>query len=172
MAESNPILESLQQEPAPPLLKNDGEPIFRDSWEAEAFAMGNILIKQGFLTCGEWVEIFSQEIKLAQANGDPDRGDTYFFHWCSALERICVERGLTDWPTYQQQLKLWHQAVLNTPHGVALAIDNAYRNPEEGHSHDHYHSHHHHHADPDHLPANMLKPVAVFQFNLKYSYFN
>jgi len=165
MEELNPIIESLQQEPAQPLLKNDEEPIFRDSWEAEVFAMGNILIKQGFLTCAEWVEIFSREIKIAQANGDPDRGDTYFSHWCSALERICVERGLTDWETHHHQLALWHQAVLNTPHGVSLVIENAYLSPEGEHAHDHHHENHHHHSDD--LPENMLRPVAVFQFNEK-----
>lgn len=156
-------LETLQQEPIPPLIKDNGEPIFRDSWEAEAFALGNLLVKQGFLTCSEWVDLFSQEIKAAQAQGDPDRGDTYFSHWCSTLERICVERGLTDWDTYEKQVELWRQAVLNTPHGVPLAIENAYQATAEGqqpHGHDH-HGHHHHHGDLDHLPKNMLEPVAV-----------
>jgi hypothetical protein len=63
MTTFDPILEDLTQEPIPPLLKDDGQPIFKDSWEAEAFAIGNLLIKQGFLSCSEWVEIFSQEIK-------------------------------------------------------------------------------------------------------------
>jgi hypothetical protein len=75
MTTLDPILENLTQEPIPPLLKDDGQPIFKDSWEAEAFAIGNLLIKQGFLSCSEWVEIFSQEIKKAQAKGDRDRGD-------------------------------------------------------------------------------------------------
>ncbi len=110
--------------------------------------------------------IFSQEIKAAQAQGDPDRGDTYFSHWCSTLERICVERGLTDWHTYAKQVQLWHQAVINTPHGVPLAIENANLAPQnlaegqEAHGHDH-HGHHHPHGDLDHLPENMFEPVAV-----------
>ena len=162
-------IQTLQQEPIPPLIKDNGDPVFRDSWEAEAFAIGNLLIKQGFLSCSEWVEIFSQEIKAAQAQGDPDRGDTYFSHWCSALERICVERGLTNWGDYQEQLDLWHQAVLNTPHGIPLAIENAYRDTEEPYGDDHHHHHHHHehghrHIDLDHLPENLLNPVAVIAF--------
>ncbi|MFM7577166.1 MAG: nitrile hydratase accessory protein, partial [Microcystaceae cyanobacterium] len=155
--------------PIPPLLKEDGQPIFRDSWEAEAFAIGNLLIKQGFLTCSEWVEIFIQEIKNAQAKGDLDRGDTYYCHWLNALERLCVERGLTDWGTYQKHLELWHQAVLNTPHGVPLAIENAYREREEDHAHfhhhDHIHGHHHHHHEAESLPENLFTPVAIV--NLK-----
>lgn len=160
-------IQTLQKEPIPPLLKDNGEPVFRDSWEAEAFAIVNLLIKQGFLTCSEWVEIFSQEIKAAQAQGDPDRGDTYFSHWCSALERISVERGLTDWPTYQRQLELWHQAVLNTPHGVPLALENAYDETDSSHEHHHHdqgHNHHHQQVDPEHFPENMLNPVAVIAF--------
>jgi nitrile hydratase accessory protein len=154
-------LRTLQQEPIPPLIKDNGDPVFRDSWEAEAFALGNLLLKQGFFSCSEWVEIFSQEIKAAQAQGDPDRGDTYFSHWCSALERICVERGLTDWEAYHSRLELWHQAVLNTPHGVPLVLDNAYRQAEDDHGQDH----HHHSPHREHLPANMLKPVAVVTFS-------
>ena len=165
MTTFDPILEDLTQEPIPPLLKDDGQPIFKDSWEAEAFAIGNLLIKQGFLSCSEWVEIFSQEIKKAQAQGD--RGDTYYSHWLNALERLCMERGLTDWETYQKQLELWHQAVLNTPHGVPLAIENAYREREDDHNHshhhDHTHGHHHHHHESESLPENMLTPVAVFK---------
>ncbi|MFM7438599.1 MAG: nitrile hydratase accessory protein [Snowella sp.] len=161
-------IQTLQQEPIPPLIKDSGDPVFRDSWEAEAFAIGNLLIKQGFLSCSEWVEIFSQEIKAAQAQGDPDQGDTYFSHWCSALERICVERGLTNWAAYQEQLDLWHQAVLNTPHGVPLSIENAYRETEDPDGNDHHHHQHdhgHHHTDLDHLPDNLLNPVAVIVFN-------
>lgn len=167
MTTFDPILEDLTQEPIPPLLKDDGQPIFKDSWEAEAFAIGNLLIKQGFLSCSEWVEIFSQEIKNAQAKGDRDRGDTYYSHWLNALERLCMERGLTDWETYQKQLELWHKAVLNTPHGVPLAIENAYREREDDHNHshhhDHTHGHHHHHHESESLPENMLTPVAVFK---------
>jgi nitrile hydratase accessory protein len=159
MTTLDPILEELTQEPIPPLLKDDGQPIFRDSWEAEAFAIGNLLIKQGFLSCSEWVNIFSEEIKKAQVQGDPDRGDTYYSHWLNALER------LTDWQTYQKQLQLWHQAVLNTPHGVPLAIENAYLETDDNHDHhDHSHHHrHHHHHHSDKLPENILKPVAVFR---------
>jgi hypothetical protein len=81
-----------------------------------------------------------------------------------------MERGLTDWETYQKQLELWHQAVLNTPHGVPLAIENAYREKEDNHNHSHHHDHahghhHHHHHESELLPENMLTPVAVFKFN-------
>jgi hypothetical protein len=68
-----------------------------------------------------------------------------------------VERGLTDWETYREQLQLWHQAVIHTPHGVPLAIENAYREADEPHDH----NHHHHSSNSDHLPENMLNPVAV-----------
>ena len=81
------------------------------------------------------------------------------------MERLCIERGLTDWENHQKQLQLWHQAVLNTPHGVPLTIENAYRETDDDpdhHDHSHHHGHHHHHHS-DELPENMLKPVAVFK---------
>jgi nitrile hydratase accessory protein len=172
MLEIDSIIEELEKEPIPPLLKDDGQPIFKDSWEAEAFAIGNILVKQGFLTCSQWVEIFSQEIKEAQAKGDPDRGDTYYQHWLNALERLCIERGLTDWESYQYELKLWHRAVKNTPHGVPLTLENAFLSDDFDQDQDHHHNHHHHdhHSHHHHntgdrptdkLPENMWKPVAV-----------
>ncbi len=152
MSEIQSILEELANEPIGPLLKGDGYPIFQDSWEAEAFAIGNILIKQGFLTCSEWVEIFSEQIKLAQAQGDPDRGDTYYSHWLSALEKLCFERGLSDFQSYQNSLRLWKKAIRNTPHGVPLALENAFLSQDDDH-----HDHHHH----DHYPENMFTPISV-----------
>lgn len=158
-------LDELLEEPAPPLLREHEENPFRNSWEAEAFAMGNLLIKNGFITVHEWVEIFSQEILKAQAKGDPDRGDTYYNHWMNALERILMERGVVDQASLVKQQQLWGLARKNTPHGVALSLDHALNPPEHSHSHDHDHDHHHHehhhHEHADELDDELLKPLAV-----------
>ncbi|MGA9146718.1 MAG: nitrile hydratase accessory protein [Candidatus Nanopelagicales bacterium] len=121
-----------------PLLREEGRPLFADSWEAEAFAIGKILVAEGMVTPKEWYDVISEEILKAQAAGDPDRGDTHYLHWMSALERICVEKGLVDGTTLEEHIEIWGRAVANTPHGVPIAFENAFVVPEAvGHDHSH-----------------------------------
>ena len=47
----------------------------------------------GLFTWPEWAASFAEEIKRAQAAGDPDTGETYYRHWLAALERIVAEKG-------------------------------------------------------------------------------
>jgi nitrile hydratase accessory protein len=154
MSDCVSLRDELLNVPAPPLLRDNEGNAFRDVWEAQAFAMGNLLIKSGFISQKEWVDIFSKEILAAQAQGDPDRGDTYYNHWMNALERIAIERGVVDKATLTEQQDLWAVAIRNTPHGVALSLDNAYL-PGNDHDHDH-HDHSHDQPSPE-----WLKPVGV-----------
>ena len=74
-----------------PRLPTDQEgPIFREPWEAQAFALAVKLSESGAFTWPEWVDVFAAEIQRAQDAGDPDLGDTYYTHWLNALERICT----------------------------------------------------------------------------------
>jgi nitrile hydratase accessory protein len=69
-------------------------PVFREPWEAQAFAMTLALYDRGLFTWPEWAAILGDEIKKAQAAGDPDTGETYYRHWLAALERIVAEKGV------------------------------------------------------------------------------
>ena len=71
-------------------------PVFREPWEAQAFAMALALHERGVFTWREWAATLGDEIKRAQAAGDPDTGETYYRHWLAALERIVAEKGVTD----------------------------------------------------------------------------
>ena len=78
-----------------PLLPCDLEgPVFREPWEAQAFAMAVRLHEQGHFTWSEWASALSDEIAQAQAAGDPDLGDTYYRHWLRALERLAADKEL------------------------------------------------------------------------------
>lgn len=150
---SDADLQALQQrEPLPPLPQKRGEPVFRDSWEAEAYAIGNLLVKDGRLSRAEWMELMATAIRSAQAAGDPDCGDTYYQHWCAALEAFCQQKGWVSADDYQQLLALWARAIANTPHGVPLALENALASDShhghDPHDHDHHHGHDHHHHPP------------------------
>ena len=56
------------------------EPVFKEPWEAEAFALAVSLQERELFTWGEWALALGDEIKRAQAAGDPDTGATLFGH--------------------------------------------------------------------------------------------
>src|SRR2546428_8767197 len=70
--------------------------VFREPWEAQAFAMTLALHARGLFTWPEWAAMLGEEIKRAQAAGDPDTGETYYRHWLNALERIVAAKGVTN----------------------------------------------------------------------------
>src|SRR5262249_42110328 len=71
-------------------------PVFREPWEAQAFAMALALHERGLFTWNEWAATLGEEIKRAQALGDPDTGETYYRHWLNTLERLVATKGVTD----------------------------------------------------------------------------
>lgn len=81
--------------PLPGSLPHDGEgPVFREPWEARAFALAVRLHEAGHFTWSEWAEALSAEIRAAAEAGDPDTGDTYYRHWLRALEDLLARKGL------------------------------------------------------------------------------
>ncbi len=97
-------------------------PVFREPWEAQAFAMVVALHERGVFTWSEWAEILGDEIRRAQATGDPDRGDTYYRHWLAALERIVTQRQITDDATLGRFRNAWERAADRTPHGTPIEL--------------------------------------------------
>jgi nitrile hydratase accessory protein len=96
--------------------------VFREPWEAQAFAMTLALYERGLFTWGEWAATLAQEIKRAQAAGDPDTGETYYRHWLNALERIVAEKKVTDAATLKQYYEAWDHACDRTPHGKPIEL--------------------------------------------------
>src|SRR5499425_3627828 len=76
--------------------RDDGGPVFRAPWEAQAFAMALALHERGLFTWPEWAAMLAAEIKRAQAAGDPDTGETYYLHWLATLERLVAEKGVAS----------------------------------------------------------------------------
>src|SRR6266478_3014195 len=80
-----------------PGLPCDAEgPVFREPWEAQAFAIVVTLHERGLFGWDEWAAMLGEEIKAAQRAGDPDTGETYYRHWLAALERMVAHKGLAD----------------------------------------------------------------------------
>ncbi len=101
---------------------NDNGPVFSAPWEAEAFALAVSLNERGVFTWSEWAQILGDEIKKAQAAGDPDTGETYYHHWLAALERIVAEKGLTDLAQLARRRDAWEHACARTPHGAPIEL--------------------------------------------------
>ncbi len=97
-------------------------PVFREPWEAEAFAMAVALHERGLFAWSEWTAVLAEEIRRAQANGDPDTGETYYRHWLAALERIVAEKGVTDAAALARYRDAWDRAADRTPHGAAIVL--------------------------------------------------
>lgn len=85
-----PNLESLENLPV-----DDNGPVFREPWEARAFALALGLHDRGVFDRNEWVNALGEKIAQAQAAGDADPGDTYYRHWRACLAPLVLRKGLT-----------------------------------------------------------------------------
>lgn len=104
------------------LPRDAGGPVFREPWEAQAFALAVHLVESGYFDRSEWAEALGEEIRAAQARGDPDRGGTYYQHWLRALERLCAAKGLASQDAVLERAEEWRQAYLDTPHGERVEL--------------------------------------------------
>ncbi len=85
-----------QQIALPGQPRDDSGPVFREPWEAQAFAMTLALHERGLFSWNEWARALAAEIAAAQAAGDADLGDTYYRHWLAALERLITAKGVSS----------------------------------------------------------------------------
>ena len=109
----------------PSLPRNQEGPVFNEPWEAQAFALAVRLSEAGCFSWPEWAAVLSQEIKAAQALGDPDLGHTYYHHWLNALERLCTQKELVPVADLLRRKEEWRLAYLHTPHGKPVELENS-----------------------------------------------
>jgi len=97
-------------------------PVFREPWEAHAFAMALALHERGLFTWTEWAAALAAEIKRAQAAGDPDTGETYYQHWLVTLETLVAAKGVTTSDVLHRYRDAWDHAADRTPHGAPIEL--------------------------------------------------
>ena len=97
-------------------------PVFREPWEAQAFAMALALHERGLFTWNEWAQTLGAEILRAQGAGDPDTGETYYRHWLAALERLVAEKEIASAGTLARYRDAWDHAADRTPHGQPIEL--------------------------------------------------
>jgi nitrile hydratase accessory protein len=106
----------------PSIPRDDAGPVFREPWEAHAFALAVTLHARGIFTWSEWAATLADEIKRAQAEGDPDTGETYYRHWLETLERLVAEKGVTTSNALHRYRDAWDHAADRTPHGKPIEL--------------------------------------------------
>jgi nitrile hydratase accessory protein len=106
----------------PGLPQDDAGPVFSAPWQAQAFALTLALHERGLFTWSEWAQALSHAIARAQAEGDPDLGDTYYRHWLDALETLLQAKGLARAETLHALEHAWEAAAERTPHGQPVEL--------------------------------------------------
>jgi nitrile hydratase accessory protein len=106
-------------EALPNLPRDQDGPVFREPWEAQAFAMAVSLRERGLFTWGEWAATLGAQIKSAAG---PDDGSNYYHHWLAALERIVAAKGAADPATLARYKHAWEHAADRTPHGQPIEL--------------------------------------------------
>ncbi len=112
---------------------NQQEPTFNEPWEAHAFAITVAMHRRGAFSWNEWAEALGEQIRLAQAGGDPDLGTTYYLHWLAALEKLVQRKGIADQGTLNLYQEAWHRAAHRTPHGDPIEL--LPEDLDDGHAH-------------------------------------
>ncbi len=80
------------------------------------------LHERGLFTWTEWASALASEIKVAQANGDPDLGNTYYRHWLTTLEKLVAAKGVASLETLHRYRDAWDHAADRTPHGAPIEL--------------------------------------------------
>ncbi len=106
----------------PGLPRDTGGPVFREPWEAQAFALAVVLVERGLFGWDEWAKVLGEEIRAAQDAGDPDTGATYYRHWLRALERMVAAKGIADGAALARYHDAWANAAGRTPHGAPIEL--------------------------------------------------
>src|SRR5262245_25043847 len=106
----------------PDLPRDEGGPVFREPWEAQAFALAVALNERELFTWSEWAAPLGEEMKRRQAAGDREHGNTYYRHWLAALERILAAKGIASAAILERYRDAWDRAADRTPHGSPIEL--------------------------------------------------
>ena len=101
----------------------DGDnPVFREPWEAQAFGMALALHERGLFTWDEWAQALAAQIRAAQAQGDPDLGNTYYRHWLAAIESLVSAKGASSPEELGCYQRAWDHAANRVAHGQPIEL--------------------------------------------------
>lgn len=98
---------------------SDG-PVFREPWEAQAFAMAVSLQKSGLFTWEKWTQTIGA---LIAADENPDTtGERYYHYWLNALEQLVAANTPISSELLETRKNAWDRAARATPHGEVIKL--------------------------------------------------
>lgn len=100
----------------------EGDPVFAEPWQAQAFAMTVRLHEQGVFTWAEWAKALSREVHRPGRAAD---GRDYFDCWVAALSSLLSDRGVASETEQDALSHRWERAAEATPHGQPILLENA-----------------------------------------------
>jgi nitrile hydratase accessory protein len=100
----------------PRLPRDDEGPVFREPWEAQAFAMAVKLNEAGVFAWTEWAETLGAELARV-----PER--PYYESWLAALETLVERNGVTSASERRERIAAWDRAARATPHGQPIVLN-------------------------------------------------
>jgi len=106
----------------PALPRDEGGPVFKAPWEAQAFAMTLSLHQRGVFTWREWADALAAELAAVAARGEPDDGSRYYQHWLAALEKLVARKQLIPDDELARRIDEWDAAARATPHGKPVEL--------------------------------------------------
>jgi len=106
----------------PALPRDEGGPVFKAPWEAQAFAMTLSLHERGVFTWREWADALAAELAAAAARGEPDDSSHYYEHWLAALEKLVARKKLIPGDELERRVDEWDAAARATPHGKPIEL--------------------------------------------------
>ena len=106
----------------PGLPRDEGGPVFRAPWQAQAFALALALYEHGLFTWPEWARALAQRIAASPAQPQEDAGDAYYRQWLQTLEDIVAAKGASSPGELQRYREAWDHAADRTPHGRPIEL--------------------------------------------------
>jgi len=98
---------------------SDG-PVFREPWEAQAFAITVSLHKSGLFSWDTWTQTIGAVIA---ADEHPDTtGERYYQYWLLALEQLVADKTPISSELLETRKNAWDRAARATPHGEAIEL--------------------------------------------------
>jgi len=105
--------------------------VFREPWEAQAFAITVLLHQQGLFTWAEWAQALSAQIAAdghgpqaaTHAAADQHAPETpYYQQWLAALETLVASKGMSSPEELTRYQRAWEHAAHRTPHGMSIDL--------------------------------------------------
>lgn len=106
-------------------LEDKSRPSFNEPWQAEAYALVQVLMETGCISPQEWATAFGAVLRQAATDGETDSDETYYTSLAEALERVLVAEGTLQKAEVGLRTDEWRAAYNQTPHGKPVRLDGA-----------------------------------------------